>query len=253
MSVVSTLAEIFTDVHQKLGAPARSPSIQIKRAVHEACAIYWTELIQSDQNQVIKTTALIPFVDNQYIYSLADITDMAMPDWVEVQIGPNDSDWVLVSVVNRDSLSLFRDRSELACSIYSRLESNVLVNSIEFSYNPWTIGSENNNFRIWYDPTITVNTTDGDATGFPHEYNYLIAVEAVIKLVPIMIQVDVALAKEEKTEQFILNAQMKAWEMLLQQTLDERVEWRKKWRNYCLGSRLNQGGRKKRFYQNGYY
>lgn len=249
MSVISTLAEVFSDVHQGLGAPPKLGAIQIKRAVHEAFALYWTDLIQSDQNQVIKTSASIPFVNNQYIYDLSDITDMTMPDWVEIQFGPNDSDWTLVSVVNRDSLSMFNYRNEMACSIYSRLEDNVLVNSIEFSYTPWNLNSQNNNFRIWYDPSIAINTTDGNPTGFPPEYNYFMAVCAKIKLIPICIQMDIQSAKEEKSDKAILQAQMGAWNLMLQLCGDERQEWAARWKHYKLGSRANQGGRKKRRYQ----
>lgn len=246
MAVIDNLAKVFTDVHQGLGAPAGLSSIQIKRAVHEAFALYWTDLIQSDQNQVIKTSDSIPFVANQYIYDLSDITDMTMPDWVEIQVGSNENDWVLVSVVNRDSLAMFRYRREIACSIYSRLENNVLVNSIEFSYTPWTVGSENNNFRIWYDPFIQINTTDGEPSGFPPQFNYLIAVEASVSLIEILKQLAIASAAEKKSSEVILQATLSSLTSLKADFLDKRASWRDKWKHYKLASRANQGGRKKR-------
>lgn len=247
MAVVSTLAETFTLTSQGLGDPSNLPAIQVKRAVHEAAALYMADLIQSDQNQVIKCSASIPFENNQWIYSLAAITDMTMPDWVEIQVGSTDADWTLASVVNRDSLSMFRDRSELACAFYSRLTNDVLVNTVEFSYTPWAIGSEDNNFRIWYDPWITVNTNEGQPTGFPPQFNYLLATVAKIKLIPILIQLTVAEAKEEKTDKDILSAQIKSWNTFLELCVSERIEWDKKWKHYSLGSRANQSGRKKRF------
>lgn len=253
MAVVSTLAQIFTLTDQGLGNPPDFPALQIKRAVHEACALYWTDLIQSDQNQVIKCTSSIPFVADTYIYSLAAITDMTMPDWVEMQVDNTDADWILVSVVNRDSLGMFRDRNELVCSIYSQLVNNVLVNTIEFSYIPWTLGSDFHNFRIWYDPAITVNVNDEAATGFPPEYNYLMATVAKIELIPILMRREVDLAAENKIDKDMLNAKIGTWNALLRTCEAKRIEWDKKWKFYSRGSRLNQGGRRKRMYMNAGY
>jgi hypothetical protein len=247
MSQLDTLAKVFSLVQQGLNAPA-DPSflLQVKRAVHESCALYMTELIQSDQNQIIKKTAEIPFVDRQTIYSLDDYPDMTMPDWVEVRTGDDTIEpyyWELVDVVNRDSLPLYQERVGIACSFYSEQNDSsrpFLSKKIEWSYIPQV--GDGGLFRVWYDPTISIATSDNAATGFPQEYNYLIAIEARLKLIPILMQMDVQSMADNETSEFVLKAKMSTWSAMQAQAVAEREVWAKKWKHYCLASRTNQGG-----------
>lgn len=245
MSQLDSLAKIFSLVQVGLGQPA-DPSflLQVKRAVHEACAFYMTDLIQSDQNQIVKKSGEIPFVNNQCTYSLASITDMTMPDWVEVKQRSNQTtdeiNWSLVTVVNRDSLPLYQDRTELACAFYSDLPSGTRY--IEWSYIPFIQNTPNNcTFRIWYDPHIVVNTGDNEGTNFPPEYNYLIAADAKMRVLPYLI----GKAMDNippNTDRYVMRAIMGNWQTIEAQIARELQMWEQKWRFYKLASRTNQGG-----------
>jgi hypothetical protein len=243
-----TLAQVFSLTFYGLGAPKNLDLNSVKRAVHEEAAFYWTDLIQSDQNQVTKVSASIRFDLNTVLYSLESLTDMVMPDWVEVQIGSDIvQDWRLVPVVNRDSLPSFRDRGELVCSFYSELNSttNLIVTQIEFSF-PFGNGSASDNFRVWYDPTISLTNNPDRPTGLPNEYNYMLACRARIKLIPECIALAIQDAKENKTDKFILEAEINNWDTKLKTEAVDAARWDAKWKFFKNASRTSQGGGKKR-------
>lgn len=244
----SILAEVFTLTFYGLGEPKNLSLNQVKRAVHEAAAYYWTDLIQSDQNQIAKVSASIPFVANQVVYSLISITDFSTPIWVEIQVGSNvQTDWQLIPVINRDTLPEYRNRPELVCSIYSNINKNRLQPTIEFSYAYITAtGGSNNNFRVWYDPSITINNSPELPTALPVEYNYMLANHARIALIPICIQADIQEARENKTESFIVDAKMQAWKAMQASEIMAAAKWAEKWNYYKNAGRSGQGGGKKR-------
>lgn len=243
-----TLAQVFSLTFYGLGAPKNLDLNSVKRAVHEEAAFYWTDLIQSDQNQVTKVSAAIPLQLNTVLYSLDSLTDLVMPDWVEVQVGSDTvQDWRLVPVVNRDSLPSFRDRSELVCSFFSDLNSNsnTLVTQIEFSF-PVGNGGTNDNFRVWYDPTISLTNNPDRPTGLPNEYNYMLACRARIKLIPECISLAIQDAKENKTDKFILEAEINSWDTKLKLEAADAARWDAKWKFFKNASRTSQGGGRKR-------
>jgi hypothetical protein len=243
-----TLAQVFSLTFYGLGAPKNLDLNSVKRAVHEEAAFYWTDLIQSDQNQVTKVSDAIAFDLNTVLYSLESLSDMVMPDWVEIQVGSDTvQDWRLVPVVNRDSLPSFRDRGELVCSFYSDLQikNNTIVTLIEFSF-PYGNGSTYDNFRVWYDPTVSLSNNPDEATGLPIEYNYMLACRARMKLIPECIGLAIQDAKENKTDKFILEAELNSWDTKLKLEAADAARWDAKWKFFKNASRTSQGGGRKR-------
>ena len=173
--------------------------------------------------------------------SLAAVTDLAIPAWVERQYGNNvnadDNFWPNVQVCNLAELEGARIRGEWnKCAFY--IDSGVM--RIRFSYDPTDFTPTTH--RLWYSPNVDIADAFNDTAleiGTTNFFPYVSAL-AELELIPTML-IKIGLLKNDA-----YNALGPALENRQAYLQAKAAVWHDRFKHFTYGERGNRKGGRRR-------
>ncbi len=236
------LANLISDAWQGLGYLDK-PLLEtddLARAVIHSLGLVKQSTDFSSQNLALQS---YPFTPSGRDTTLSGAADLAVPAWLERQIGTEPDDyWRMVQVVSLNGLESARIRGESRCAFYA---TGGMIH-VKLSYNPSDFGYSQH--RLWYSAnpflasTLTDIALDAQVTAIPANFWPLISGLAELEVIPTIL-INLAQAKEKNPE---LADALKERQGYLAVKIGNVPNWGDRLSHWVNGARGQSGGRRRR-------